>query len=78
MSKAMTADTKPRYLRAYYYSFEPTGNDAVDAILEAVALAGRAYHHTDQWSDSNDGKPSYTDQIQQAANEAARKWGSEL
>lgn len=34
-------------LNAYYFSFEPTGVDAIDEILAAVAHAGRAYHHTE-------------------------------
>jgi DUF1365 family protein len=31
-----------RYMRAYYHTFEPTGDDKIDAILEAVAMAGKA------------------------------------
>ena len=38
-------------LRAYYYSFAPTGQREVDLILYAVARAGKAFHHTSQWAD---------------------------
>lgn len=38
-------------LNAYYYSFVPTGNEAIDRILSAVACAGKAYHHTGEWTD---------------------------
>ena len=41
-------------MRAYYYSFTPTGVEAIDRILSAVACAGKAYHHTDSWSDKCD------------------------
>lgn len=65
-----------RYLSAAYHDFTPTGNDAVDAILEAVACAGKAYHNTSQWDEpaeyGNDGGPSHWDAIQAAANKAAR------
>ena len=64
-------------LEAYYYSFDPTGNDAIDRILMAVAWAGKAYHHTDMWNDDSDfgsnGEPTPVDMIQAAANEAAQK-----
>jgi hypothetical protein len=38
-------------MNAYYYTFEATGVLAIDLILSAVACAGKAYHHTDSWSD---------------------------
>lgn len=71
---------------AYYFSFDRTGVGAIDSILLAIARAGKAYHHTEDW---NDDEPwtsnktghtfhpgpepgmSYVDLIQQAANEAA-------
>jgi hypothetical protein len=66
-----------RRLNAYYYSFDSTGNDDVDAILEAVARAGKAYHHTEDWSDTEgwDGKPvkSEVEKIQEAAQALADK-----
>ena len=37
-------------MNAYYYSFDKTGNLAIDRILSAVACAGKAYHHTDDWN----------------------------
>jgi hypothetical protein len=62
---------------AYYYSFEPTGDDGVNLILSAVASAGSAFHHTDGWRDELEpynkrfsGKCP-ADWIQGAANEAA-------
>lgn len=63
---APDATARKRDLRAYYYAFEHTGDDAIDAILEAVADAGHAYHHTDEWSDNG-----YIEKIQQAAHVAA-------
>ncbi len=36
---------------AYYYDFTPTGVEAIDRILSAVACAGKAYHHTDNWTE---------------------------
>ena len=57
-----------RYMRAYYHTFTPTGNDDIDAILEAVAVAGKSFHNTSQWDDS---EPSHWDLIQQAADKAA-------
>jgi hypothetical protein len=57
-------------LHAYYYSFSPTGAIAVDKVLEAVATAGRRYHHTEHWLDEDDG-PSECDRIQAAAMAAA-------
>jgi hypothetical protein len=38
-------------MNAYYYAFQPTGVEAIDRILSAVACAGKAYHHTSQWTD---------------------------
>lgn len=64
---------------AYYYSFDRTGVPEIDRILSAVAWAGKAYHHTDQWSDETEGPygarlsgMSHVDVIQQAANAAAK------
>lgn len=34
---------------AYYYSFEPTRVGPVDAVLSAVAWAGKGSHHTESW-----------------------------
>lgn len=69
-------------LGAYYYGFEPTGNASVDFILGAVSAAGKAFHHTSDWNDKDDGSGSLfsvdpfdagscVDLIQAAANEAA-------
>ncbi len=65
-------------LDAYYYYFEPTGVEAIDNILSAVATAGKAYHHTDNWTEET---PCFEDNlegdtpiewIQNAANKAAK------
>lgn len=61
---------------AYYYGFGATGIAIIDRILSAVACAGKAYHHTDQWT--SDCTPyehlrgeTVTDWIQNAADDAA-------
>ena len=63
-----TADTPTkRRLNAYYYGFDPTGVDEIDAILEAVARAGKSCHHTEGWEEHG-----LVQRIQDAANNAAR------
>lgn len=65
-------------MNAYYYGFRPTGVEAIDRILCAVASAGKAYHHTDEWAH---GECEYADcvgktpvdWIQNAADAAARE-----
>lgn len=64
-------------LSAYYYSFEPTGVGAIDAILSAVAHAGKAYHNTEDWTEPwyrtlPNGGATAEEGIQSAANAAAR------
>ena len=65
-----------RRLDAYYYSFSETGSVPVDAILSAVAIAGKSHHSTDawtgddEWSRWGEGR-SLVDVIQGAAYEAA-------
>ncbi len=54
-----------------YIRFDPTGNDRVDKILNAIESAGNKYHHTSDWSDDSAGGPTELDQIQAAANAAA-------
>lgn len=58
---------------AYYYGFDRTGVGIIDAILSAVAAAGKGYHHTESWQDEGygDDKRSHEDRIQDAANTAA-------
>lgn len=56
-----------RYMRAYYHEFTPTGVDHIDAILEAIALAGKGCHNTEDWREFG-----YWDKIQEAADTAAR------
>lgn len=64
-----------RRLNAYYFSFDSTGSPIIDAILSAVAYAGKSYHHTESWAGDSrwDEGRSYVDVIQAAANEAANK-----
>lgn len=51
---------EPSNLRmdAYYFGFEPTGVREIDELLSTIACAGKAYHHTDCWTE---GTPSYGD-----------------
>ena len=66
-----------RRLDAYYYGFDATGVEVVDKILGAVACAGKAFHHTCDWTDkANFSYDDHTgdttiDWVQNAANEAA-------
>jgi hypothetical protein len=67
-----------RRMDAYYYEFEPTKNVAIDKILGAVACAGKAYHHTQDWCDIANQYDDHTgvtpiEWIQNAAFEAADK-----
>lgn len=43
------------HMRAYYWTFETTGEMCADRILSAVASAGKAVHSTSEWSDEIDG-----------------------
>lgn len=68
----------PKELRmiAYYYSFEPTGVEAIDRILSAIAEAGAGAHNTADWNDAvREVEPfrgaTYVEFIQNAANDAA-------
>lgn len=45
-------------MHAYYYGFDRTGEPCIDLILSAVACAGKAFHHTDGWTDTS---PIYND-----------------
>jgi hypothetical protein len=52
----MAGDEGPTYvlpMAAYYYEFEPTGVEIIDAILSAVAIAGKGAHHTEGWNDDD-------------------------
>lgn len=51
MSKWEQIKTAPMRMNAYYYSFRPTGVEAIDRILSAVACAGKAHHYTEDWGD---------------------------
>jgi hypothetical protein len=66
-------------MNAYYYSFEPTGVPAIDAILGAIGSAGKGSHHTESWDEehgSDEFAFSYIDRIQGAALLAAKDWVS--
>lgn len=54
---------------AYFYSFEPTGNAKIDAILEAVARAGKMYHNASDWDEES----GVVKAIQDAAIVAAKQ-----
>jgi len=58
---------------AYYYSFRNTGLAVIDSRLSAVATAGKAYHHTEEWGEAGtwDDKPTHESRIQSAADESA-------
>lgn len=59
-------------LDAYYYGFDATGILEIDRILAAVAVAGKGYHHTEDWTtDPSDGRLNYVEQMQLWANRAA-------
>lgn len=66
-----------RCLDAYWYSFKPTGDDTVDAVLEAVAFAWKMYHQTEYWGDPHPdfNDPSLAEHIQEVANKAAAERG---
>jgi len=60
---------------AYYYSFQPTGNEDIDSILKAVAAAGKSFHNTEDWNEEHDwhnNGVSVADSIQYAADIAAK------
>lgn len=59
-----------RRMDAYYYGFDPTGVVEIDALLSAVASAGKAYHHTSDWAEFTL-SPTQADVIQAVANMAA-------
>lgn len=56
---------------AYYFGFSSTGVREIDEILSAIACAGKSYHSTEHWGDSDDGEPSWAQIIQEAADRAA-------
>lgn len=66
---------------AYYYGFERTGVGFIDAVLSAVAIAGKGSHHTESWNVESDygyyanrpGLPDATNAVEliQKAAEAA-------
>lgn len=67
-------------LDAYYFGFDSTGNEDIDRVLSAVACAGKAYHHTRDWTEpiAKPYEPTHrggtcAEWIQNAANDAATK-----
>lgn len=57
-----------------YLYFDKTGVPEIDAIGDALKVAGSGYHNTDSWGDPNDwreDKKSYLQLIQDALNNAA-------
>ena len=62
-------------MNAYYYGFERTGCLQIDRVLSAVACAGKAHHHTERWSDTDELHPlSEAGKIQSSATEAAQSF----
>ena len=60
------------YFKAYYFALEATGDEGVDRILEAVARAGKSYHHTEMWNEPGSlGEHSCIEEIERAAKDAA-------
>lgn len=58
-------------LNSYFFDFDPSGNERVDSLLEAIALAGRLYPLTEDWSDAGPHDSAPVDWIQDAANDLA-------
>ena len=58
---------------AYYYGFERTGCGPVDAVLSAVAIAGKGSHNTSEWCE-RDNYGYYDNQPGLAANPRIDKW----
>jgi seryl-tRNA synthetase len=61
---------------AYYYGFDETGVKEIDLILSAVACAGKAFHHTQEWNEDASPYEGHTGAtpalwIQHAAQQAA-------
>jgi len=54
-TRADAAPTLPADARmdAYYYGFDRTGVDEIDAVLSAVAIAGKGSHHTESWGNGD-------------------------
>jgi hypothetical protein len=69
---------KSATFNAYYYRFDATGVEPIDTVLKVVACAGKAYHHTEGWSDTDVYNPSVADEIQVASNDAANAIGALL
>lgn len=66
--------SKRTTVHAYYYSFELTGVEHIDAILRLVARAGQGSPNTEFWDDPTvleEGEPTYVERIQNAADKAA-------
>lgn len=61
---------------SYYFGLAPTGVVEIDRILAAIALAGRASHHTDGWSENYFDGPSPAERICDAAEAAAKAFKS--
>ena len=67
---------------AYYFAFGTTGVEALDKVLSAVACAGKAHHHTEDWQEETGAWEPHTgrspvDWIFNAASEAAATLAAE-
>ena len=68
---------KQERFNAYWFTLKATGVEAIDAILREIARAGKGSHSTEFWGGQMDHEgPNYVDQIQQAADAAARRFAS--
>jgi len=65
-----------RRMRAYWYGFDETGENYIDDVLSAVAVAGKRFHNTEEWGGSgweaDEGVDSCEQSIQKTANAAAK------
>lgn len=73
MSDSHPYDTRgKRRMHAYYFSFVETGCQRVDRLLAEIAWAGKCYHSTEWWDESEQpDEPSHIDRIQAAAQAIA-------
>lgn len=73
---ALKPSNTSRKLSSYYFDFNSTGDDSIDAILEAIAQGARKFHHTRDWNEDRD--DSVVGLIELAAFFAAKSIKSKL
>jgi len=76
MTSAVKDFVMPEELRedAYYYGFVMTGVREIDQILSSVAMAGKSFHHTEDWQEKcySNRQISPEELIQEMADRAAK------